>query len=255
KLIHIFTDRAVLDVNAPDVALKSDCGPTLAALTAALTTPPPAERLAWLAAQRANYETWREGAPVKALGDVDMDEVMRVLAKALPDDCTVTNDAGNFATWLHRFLPFRHRQAQAGPAAGAMGFSVPGAIGVQLARPGKTVVSLVGDGGFLMTGQELVTAVEQNLPIKVIVCDNSAYGTIAMHQVRRFGGENQYGVNLKSPDFAAAARAWGAEAWSVDKTEQFAPALDAALAHGGPALIHVKTDLRDLAASGLKLES
>ena len=192
---------------------------------------------------------------MKALGDVDMDEVMRVLAKALPDDCTVTNDAGNFATWLHRFLPFRHRQAQAGPAAGAMGFSVPGAIGVQLARPGKTVVSLVGDGGFLMTGQELVTAVEQNLPIKVIVCDNSAYGTIAMHQVRRFGGENQYGVNLKSPDFAAAARAWGAEAWSVDKTEQFAPALDAALAHGGPALIHVKTDLRDLAASGLKLES
>ncbi len=255
KLIHIFTDRAVLDVNAPDVALKSDCGPTLSALSAALTTPPPAERLAWLAAQRANYEAWREGAPGKALGDVDMDEVMRVLAKALPEDCTITNDAGNFATWLHRFLPFRHRQAQAGPAAGAMGFSVPGAIGVQLARPGKTVVSLVGDGGFLMTGQELVTAVEQNLPIKVIVCDNSAYGTIAMHQVRRFGGDNQYGVNLKSPDFAAVARAWGVEAWRVDKTEQFAPALDAALSYGGPALIHVKTDLRDLAASGLKLES
>jgi acetolactate synthase-1/2/3 large subunit len=255
KLIHIFTDRAVLDVNASDIALKSDCGATLEALSAALTTPPPAQRLAWRQAQRANYETWREGAPGKALGDVDMDEVMRVLAGALPEDCTVTNDAGNFATWLHRFLPFRHRQAQAGPAAGAMGFSVPGALGVQLARPGKTVVSLVGDGGFLMTGQELVTAVEQNLPIKVIVFDNSAYGTIAMHQVRRFGGENQYGVNLKSPDFAAVARAWGVSAWSVDKTAQFAPALDAALAHGGPALIHVKTDLRDLAASGLKLDS
>ncbi|MFP6777612.1 MAG: thiamine pyrophosphate-dependent enzyme [Alphaproteobacteria bacterium] len=136
-----------------------------------------------------------------------------------------------------------------------MGFAVPGSIGVQLARPGKTVVALVGDGGFLMTGQELVTAVEQNLPIKVIVCDNSAYGTIAMHQVQRFGSENRFGVNLKSPDFAATARSWGVEAWSVTRTEQFAPALDAALAHGGPALIHLKTDLRDLAASGLKLDS
>ncbi|PPR22701.1 MAG: Acetolactate synthase large subunit, partial [Alphaproteobacteria bacterium MarineAlpha10_Bin1] len=144
KLIHIFTDRAVLDVNASDIALKSDCGATLESLSAALTTPPPAQRLAWRQAQRSNYETWREGAPGKALGDVDMDEVMRVLANALPEDCTVTNDAGNFATWLHRFLPFRHRQAQAGPAAGAMGFSVPGALGVQLARPGKTVISLVG---------------------------------------------------------------------------------------------------------------
>ncbi len=255
KLIHIFTDFAVLDVNAPDVSLKSDCGPTLEALTNALTTPPPEARLAWRRAQREKYEAWATPPEGGALGDVDMNQVMRILGERLPDDCTVTNDAGNFATWLHRYLPFKHRQAQAGPAAGAMGFAVPGALGAQLARPGKTVVALVGDGGFLMTGQELVTAVEQNLPIKVIVCDNSAYGTIAMHQVRRFGGENQYGVNLKSPDFAAVARGWGVEAWTVEKTDQFAAALDGALDHGGPALIHVKTDLRDLAASGLKLES
>ena len=237
------------------MALKADCGAALTALSKALTTPPPEARLAWRRAQREKYEAWAVPPEGAALGDVDMNQVMTVLGQKLPDECTVTNDAGNFATWLHRFLPFKHRQAQAGPAAGAMGFAVPGAIGVQLARPGKTVVALVGDGGFLMTGQELVTAVEQNLPIKVIVCDNSAYGTIAMHQVQRFGGENRFGVNLKSPDFAAAARAWGVEAWSVTRTEQFAPALDAALAHGGPALIHLKTDLRDLAASGLKLDS
>ena len=254
-LIHIYPDRAVLDVNAPDVALKSDSGAALTALSKALTTPPPEARLAWRRAQREKYQAWAVAPEGTALGEVDMNQIMAVLSHKLPDDCTVTNDAGNFATWLHRFLPFKHRQAQAGPAAGAMGFAVPGAIGVQLARPGKTVVALVGDGGFLMTGQELVTAVEQNLPIKVIVCDNSAYGTIAMHQVQRFGSENRFGVNLKSPDFAAAARAWGVEAWSVTRTEQFAPALDAALAHGGPALIHLKTDLRDLAASGLKLES
>jgi len=254
-LIQIYPDRAVLDVNAPDVALKSDCGAALTALSKALTAPPPDERLAWRHVHRENYEAWAVPPEGTALGAVDMNQVMAVLGQKLPDDCTVTNDAGNFATWLHRFLPFKHRQAQAGPAAGAMGFAVPGSIGVQLARPGKTVVALVGDGGFLMTGQELVTAVEQNLPIKVIVCDNSAYGTIAMHQVQRFGSENRFGVNLKSPDFAATARSWGVEAWSVTRTEQFAPALDAALAHGGPALIHLKTDLRDLAASGLKLDS
>ena len=254
-LIQIYPDRAVLDVNAPDVALKSDCGAALTALSKALTAPPPDDRLAWRHVHRENYEAWAVPPEGTALGAVDMNQVMAVLGQKLPDDCTVTNDAGNFATWLHRFLPFKHRQAQAGPAAGAMGFAVPGSIGVQLARPGKTVVALVGDGGFLMTGQELVTAVEQSLPIKVIVCDNSAYGTIAMHQVQRFGSENRFGVNLKSPDFAATARSWGVEAWSVTRTEQFAPALDAALAHGGPALIHLKTDLRDLAASGLKLDS
>ena len=254
-LIHIYPDFAVLRVNAPDVAMQSDCGAALEALSKAVSAPPPQERVAWRRRMREKYEAWAVVPDDTALGAVDMNRVMAILGEKLPADCTVTNDAGNFATWIHRFLPFRHRQAQAGPAAGAMGFGVPGALGVQLARPGKTVVALVGDGGFLMTGQEMVTAVEQNLPIKVIVCDNSAYGTIAMHQTRRFGAEGRYGVNLKSPDFAAVARAWGAAAWSVTRTEQFAAALDAALAHGGPALIHVKTDLRDLTASGLKLDA
>ncbi len=255
KLIHIFTDIAVLNANAPDLSLKSNCGTTLEALTRKLSTPPPEARLAWRRTQRKQYEAWATPSENDALGNVDMNQVMRILGERLPDDCTVTNDAGNFATWLHRYLPFKHRQAQVGPAAGAMGFAVPGALGAQLARPGKTVTALVGDGGFLMTGQELVTAVEQNLPVKVIVCDNSAYGTIAMHQMNRFGSNNRYGVNLKSPDFAAVARGWGVEAWTVDKTDQFAAALEGALNHSGPALIHVKTDLRDLTASGLKLES
>jgi len=255
KLIHIFTDFAVLDVNAPDVSLQSDCGPTLNALAGALTAPPPKARLTWRQKQRGKYEAWATPPEGGTLGDVDMNQVMCILGERLPDDSTVINDAGNFSTWLHRYLPFTHRQAQAGPAAGAMGFAVPGALGVQMARPGKTVVALVGDGGFLMTGQELVTAVEQNLPVKVIVCDNSAYGTIAMHQVKRFGNDNRYGVDLKSPDFAAVARGWGVEAWLVERTDQFTAALDGALNHSGPALIHLKTDLRDLAASGLKLES
>jgi acetolactate synthase-1/2/3 large subunit len=106
-----------------------------------------------------------------------------------------------------------------------------------------------------MTGQELITAVEHDLPIKVIVFDNSAYGTIAMHQQRRFGPGHHHAIAMKSPDFAAAARAWGAHAITVEETAAFAPALEAALAHKGPALLHLKTDLRDLAASGLKLSA
>jgi acetolactate synthase-1/2/3 large subunit len=193
--------------------------------------------------------------PGDALGRVDMTAVMKALGERLPADATITNDAGNFSTWLHRYMPFRAPENQAAPCCGAMGYAVAGAIGAQVARPGKTVLAMVGDGGFLMTGQELVTAVEHELPIKVMVCDNSAYATIAMHQQRRFGPGHEHAVAMKSPDFAAAARAWGATAFTVAETASFAPALEAALAHPGPALIHLKTDLRDLAASGLKLSA
>lgn len=252
-LIHIFPDRAVLESRGADLAIDSDSLPALEALTAALGAPSD-ERLAWRDEHHDIYTRWALPDGARTIGPVDMTEVMRVLAERLPQDATVVNDAGNFATWLQRYLPFSDWRGQLGPAVGAMGFGVPGALGAQLARPDKTVVAVAGDGGFLMTGQELVTAVDQNLPIKVLVCDNGAYGTIAMHQFRRHGAEHTYGIKLKSPDFAAAARAWGAEAWTVAETAAFAPALDAALTHRGPALIHIKTDLRDLAATGLKME-
>ena len=135
-----------------------------------------------------------------------------------------------------------------------MGYSVPGAFGAKVAEPARTVVAVVGDGGFMMTGQELISAVENDVPIVVIVCDNSAYGTIAMHQYVRYGAGSQYGTLSRSPDFAAAARAWGARAWTVSETSGFEPALREALACKQPALIHLLTDLRDLSGSGLKMD-
>ena len=251
-LIQIFPDAKVLERTRASLPVLGDVVPTLTGLSARLNQPAPAERLEWRARWRDKAVAFMRPEGSDALGRVDQIAVMKTLGARLPHDATITNDAGNFSTWLHRYMPFRHPTNQAAPCCGAMGYAVPAALGAQVARPGKTVLAMVGDGGFLMTGQELITAVEHDLPIKILLCDNAAYGTIAMHQQRRFGPGHNHAVAMKSPDFAAAARAWGAAAFTVDDTAGFAPALDAALAHKGPALIHLKTDLRDLAASGLK---
>ncbi len=253
-MVHVYPDADALAAAGAGVQVCADVLPVLDGLVAAAPEAVPAARRAWLAAQRAGYEAFRRDAAAAPLGSVDLAAVVGVLAERVPADATIVNDAGNFSTWLHRHYAYEHPLSQAAPAVGAMGYGVPGAIGAQLARPGKRVVALVGDGGFGMTGQETITAVANRLPIVVLVCDNGTYGTIAMHQYNRYGADATYGVALHSPDFAAAARAWGADAWTVETTEAFAPALSQALAAEGPALIHLKTDLRDLAASGAKMQ-
>ncbi len=253
--IHVYPQAEALAAAGAALAVRADTVPVLDRL------PPPAsdarleDRRRWLAAQRATFEAYRREAAAPPLGAVDLAAVIGTLAERLPRDAILVNDAGNFATWLHRHYPYEHWQTQAAPAAGAMGYGVPGAVGAQLAHPGKRVVAVVGDGGFSMTGQELITAATWQLPILVLVCDNSGYGTIAMHQYRRGGADAAYGVTLASPDFAAAARAWGARAWTVETTAAFVPALEEALAAEGAGLIHIRTDMRDLAASGLKMRT
>lgn len=255
KLIQVFPDPTVLNTNKANVAINADCSSTLNEMIKLLRGTTPKERIKWRKTQRENYISWASADDKNTIGSVDMVKVMKTLGDMLPSDCTITNDAGNFATWVHRYLPYKHPKAQAGPACGSMGFGVPGAIGAQLARPDRLIISLVGDGGFLMTGQEMITAVENSLPIKVIVCDNSAYGTIAMHQAKRYGEQCRYAVEIKSPNYASVAKAWGVEAWSVTQTQQFSEIFHSAIEHRGPALIHLKTDLRDLAASGMKLNN
>ena len=253
-VVHVYPDADALAAAGAGLQVCSDIAPVLDGLIAAAPEAPPASRSAWRAAQRAVFDEFRQESAGPALGTVDLAAVVQTLAERVPQDATVVNDAGNFSTWLLRHFPYEHPLAQAAPSVGAMGYGVPGAIGAQLARPGKRVVTLAGDGGFGMTGQELITAVGNRLPIVVLVCDNGTYGTIAMHQYNRYGTDATYGVALNSPDFAAAARAWGADAWTVETTEAFAPALEGALAAEGPALIHLKTDIRDLAASGAKMQ-
>lgn len=252
-VIHVYPDRAAFAQTAPRVALDSDVLPALAALSEAPAGDGAAARRAWRARHHAAYRAFMAPGTeprARCVGAVDMAEIVRIMGERLPAESTVVNDSGAFASWLHRHYPYRAPYGQIAASVGAMGYGMPGALGARLARD-VPVVAVIGDGGFLMTGQEIVTAVQQNLAFVVIVCDNGAYGSIAAHQYRRGGPEALYGTVMNSPDFAALARAYGAAAWTVRETADFAPALDAALAlTDRPGLIHLETDMRDLDADG-----
>jgi len=250
RLVHVHPDPAVLARWRADVALAAETGLALDALTTALGDGAPADATAWRERLHAAFLAFTTAGQVAARGAVDPARVVEAVSRRLAPDTIVVNDAGNFSGWVHRYHRFRRPATQAAPSSGAMGYAVPAALGARLARPERAVVAFVGDGGFLMTGQELVTAVQEDLPVKVVLGDNAAYGTIVMHQYRRIGRDALYGVQLRSPDFAAVAAGYGAAAFTVEKTAEFAEAFEAALAHPGPALVHVKLDLRDISTAG-----
>lgn len=248
-VVHIYPDAGLIHrMRAPEVALVGDLGPTLAELAKGLP-PPPAARLAWRAGHREGFVAWSGKPGQKAAGEVDMAQVALAMTELLPPDTILTNDAGNFSTWIHRHYRFRAPRTQVGPANGAMGYAVPGAVGAAMGRPGTRAIAMVGDGGFMMTGMELATAAQEGLDVTAIVVDNGRYGTIWMHQHGEFGKESRYGVDLQRSDLAAVARGLGAAAWTVTETAAFRPALEAALATPGPSLLHLLTDPRDISAS------
>jgi len=187
---------------------------------------------------RAAYEAWREHGPMP--GEVDLGACIEALREQAAD-AIVTNGAGNHTVWIHRFWRFHRFPTQLAPTSGAMGYGVPAAIAAKAVRPEATVICWSGDGDFLMSGQELATAVQHDLPIVVIVVDNAMYGTIRMHQERHFPGR-VVGTDLRNPDFAAYARAFGAHGETVERTADFAPALERSLAAGLPAVLHLRID-------------
>ena len=161
-------------------------------------------------------------------------------SKSLLDrDALITTDAGNFAGWATRFINFRDGQRYIGPTNGAMGYSVPAAIGAKIAYPDRMVVSLVGDGGFLMTGQEIATAFHHGVAPIVLVFNNQMYGTIRMHQERAYPGRVS-GTALTNPDFAKFIEAFGGHGEVVSDTAEFAPAFRRAVDSGRPAVIELR---------------
>jgi len=200
------------------------------------------DRPAWqddVQALRANYLEWTTPRPMP--GNVQYGEVIKWLSDRLPEDTIVAGGAGNFAGWLHRHFRYKGFRTQLGPTNGSMGYGFPAALGAKLALPQRPVIAFCGDGDFLMNGQELATAVQYGANFVALVVNNGLYGTIRMHQEREYPGR-VYGTDLRNPDFAAYARAFGAHGETVERTADFAPAFERAWNAGKPALIELKID-------------
>jgi acetolactate synthase-1/2/3 large subunit len=164
---------------------------------------------------------------------------MRELETLLTPDAIVTTDAGNFAGWATRFLNFSDKQRYIGPTNGAMGYSVPAAIGSAITFPGRMVVSMVGDGGFMMTGQELATAFHHGAAPIVLVFNNNQFGTIRMHQERAYPWRVS-GTQVTNPDFSKYIQAFGGHGEVVSDTAAFTPAFRRAMDSGKPSVIELR---------------
>ncbi|QFU15256.1 thiamine pyrophosphate-binding protein [Microvirga thermotolerans] len=241
KLVHIHPDPSELGrVYSPHLAINASPKAFVSALTG-LKAPASIRWSEGTEAAHAAYLSWSDPSKIRHPGSLQMGEVMAHLREALPADTIFCNGAGNFATWVHRFWPFRHYGTQLAPTSGSMGYGVPAAVGAKRVQPGSPVVVFAGDGDFLMNGQEFATAVQYDLPILVILVDNGMYGTIRMHQEREYPGRVS-ATMLKNPDFAAYAKAFGGYGERVETTEEFGPALQRALTSSKPAILHCILD-------------
>jgi acetolactate synthase-1/2/3 large subunit len=241
SLIHVHAAAEELGrVFRPTLAIQSGM-PEFAAAAAALEPIPTPRWQAWREAARAEYEAGLVPSPFQPAPALDLGAVMGWLRERLPEDAIVTSDAGNFSGWPNRFLQYRRPGRQLGPTSGAMGYGVPAAVAAKLVHRDRVVVGFCGDGGFMMTGQEMMTAAGEGAGPIILLFNNAMYGTIRMHQERRFPGR-VVGTALKNPDFAALAAAYGAFGAVVARTEEFAPAFEAALTARRPAIIELRMD-------------
>lgn len=240
-LVHVHPDSNELGrVYAPTLAINAS--PT--AFAAELSSMPAPSQTPWAAdtdRMHQSYLAWSDPARVTTPGQLQMSGVMAHLRQALPPDAIITNGAGNYATWVHRFHPFKQFGTQLAPTSGSMGYGLPAAVAAKRLHPERTVVCFAGDGCFMMHGQEFATAVQYDLPIIVLIVDNGMYGTIRMHQEKFYPGRIS-ATYLRNPDFAAYAVAFGGHGERVEKTADFAAAFDRAVKSKRPAIIHLITD-------------
>jgi acetolactate synthase-1/2/3 large subunit len=242
KLVHIHASAEELNrVYQADLALLSTMNAAARSLEV-LTAPNHLPWDAWTAQAQADYQTNLQ--PQALPGDIDMPAIVAVISRLLPDDAVLTNGAGNFASWIHRFHQ-HHGLAQVGrvqlaPTAGSMGYGVPAGIAANLLT-GRTAFTISGDGDFLMNGQELATAVQHGGKSIIVLLNNGVYGTIRMHQEREFP-TRQSGSKLANPDFAALARAYGYAGVRITRTSEFEAVFKDALASEQGTLIEVMID-------------
>jgi acetolactate synthase-1/2/3 large subunit len=238
-LVHVHADPDELGrVFQPDLPIVAGSAEFLAAARA-LEPVDGSHRAAWVESAHADFlmSLRHERGP----GELDVGDVMEHLRERLLDDAILTNGAGNYTVWCHRFYSFSRYRTQLAPCSGAMGYGIPAAIAAKVVHPERTVVCVSGDGDFLMSGHELAAAVQEELPIVVLVVNNGMYGTIRMHQERLFPGR-VVGTDLVNPDFAAWAEAFGAFGEVVLRSEDFPEAFERALEQNRPALLELRVD-------------
>ncbi len=249
SLVHVHADPSEIGrVYRPDLAVVGRPGPVARQLAEAATA---REGGDWLADARAAYGAWQ--VPQETPGALKMERVIGHLNEVLGDDAILTNGAGNYSAWAHRYYRYRGWRTQLAPTSGSMGYGLPAAIAAKLQHPGREAICLAGDGCFQMVAQEFATACEQEAAVIVLISDNGMYGTIRMHQQRHYPGRPS-GTSLRNPDFAALARAHGGFGATVTEDAGFAPALAEARASGLPAILHLKLDPAALSPK-LRLEA
>jgi acetolactate synthase-1/2/3 large subunit len=254
KLIHVAGDASLVGSWGDDVlAAVADPVQFVTALVAfneAAGATVPAGRSERVGQLRSAYEQrGTTEAPFLEPTGVNISATLATVMRLAPADAAITTDAGNFAGWVPRFYRFNQPRTHFGPLAGAMGYSLPAAIGVASATPGRRVIALAGDGGFTMTLNELATLNAWQLPVTVIVYVNGVHGTIMMHQQKHYPGR-PVATKLTNPSFRAVAEAFGLPAWSVSSNPEFDDAFRACMHGSGPALIEVHEGIERLSVWG-----
>ena len=240
KIVHVHPDPGELGrVFQPALAI---CAGSTEFLRAAAAMPP-VDASAWRDSTACAHAEYLESVePTGGLpGPVEVGKVMAHLRERLPHEAILTTDAGNFSAWMHRHYVYRTFPSQIGPTSGAMGYGIPAAIAARHVYPHRPVVAFCGDGGALMTGQEIATAVHHGIDPVILVVNNSMYGTIRMHQEREYP-DRVIGTDLTNPDFVAWARSFGAFAARVERTDDFPGAFDAASSAGRAAVVELRID-------------
>jgi acetolactate synthase-1/2/3 large subunit len=221
-------------VYTPDISLACNSSDFLVEALASAVT-----KRSDLSKFRNDYCSWRE--PDETPGLVKMEQIILQLNDALAEDAIVTNGAGNYAAWLHRYFQYKSYKTQLAPTSGSMGYGIPAAISAKLECPSTEVVCLAGDGCAQMSIQEFGTAIQYNANIIIIISNNGIYGTIRMHQERNYPGRIS-GTNMLNPNFALLAQSYGGFGETVTKTKDFLSAFERARSSGKPAIIELKTD-------------
>ena len=239
QLIHVHADPSEIGrVYHPTLAVTANAGEFAMQLAAAA---PKNTRLdaSLVAAARSDYESWQK--PVETPGSLKMEQVITHLNEVLDDDAILTNGAGNYSAWLHRYYRYRGWRTQLAPTSGSMGYGLPAAIAAKLAYPDRDVICMAGDGCFQMVSQEFGTAMQYGANIIVLISNNGMYGTIRMHQQKRYP-KRPSGTQLINPDFAALAESYGGFGATVTTQSEFVSALEQAKVANKPCILDMKVD-------------